>query len=512
MSINNLINNSIQTMSSRAACLIVSIVFLLSNFIFYPVVFEQNDDVIMKLIANGYFTGQAESHLVFINIIAGSILKFLYTYIPRIEWYAVMQIGLIITVFFSNLYCIIKYETNAKRLILTLINLSLIYFLSRLQFSYVSGFLAISAVISQFYGLTNDNKKLLAFSVVLMLLSSLIRFEMFFFTYPILFITFLFKIKKVLSVKVAVIGGVLIIGAFLINQFSYKNNPDWKNYQDYNKARGTVTNNLNLNLDDKNLIQTLKLNDEDRFLLSNYIFTENLTTEKLKKLASYSKESHVSIEKSVVSIYSYVTAYSIVIIAFLLVSLITRRFTVAIAILLHIIMILITVRFSNMVQYRILYPTLFCLLFLYLQSLKTDESKSLSVFLTASLSIFVLIQVRDIKKNTFFNIRAQNNIREIEMQLPKNKAYLVDPTSNYFLIGRSAFENPERKFVFFGWLTNFPTNKKTYPDYNSNLYRMAEHPLIISNMNYNKLKSFIFNKTIYTIQEKNIVVPTVKTQ
>jgi hypothetical protein len=232
----------------------------------------------------------------------------------------------------------------------------------------------------------------------------------------------------VLSIKVAVIGGVLIIGAFLINQFSYKNNPDWKNYQDYNNARGSVTANLNLNLEDKSLIKNLKLSGEDCSLLGNFIFTENLTTEKLKKLASYSKENHLSIAQSIFSIFSYVTAYSIVIISFLLVSLITRRFTVAIAILLHIIMILITVRFSNMVQYRILYPTLFCILFLYLHSLKTDESKPLSIFLTASLSIFVLIQIRDIKKNIFFNIRAQNNIHEIEIKLERSPQKSEDRT------------------------------------------------------------------------------------
>lgn len=492
-------------MSSRVACFVISIIFLLSYFIFYPTVFEQNDDVIMKLIANGYFTGQPESHLVFINIIVGFILKFLYIHISGIEWYSVMHISLIITVFFSNLYCITRYETDTKRLFLTIINLSLLYFFSRLQFSYTSGFLAISAVILQIYGLTHDNRKLLAFSILLMLLSSLIRFEMFFFTYPILFITFLFHLRKKLSLKVGIIGGILIMGAFLINQLNYKNNQDWKNYYDYNKARGSVTNNLNINLNDKHLVQDLKLNAEDRFLLQNYVFTENFTVEKLKKLTAYSKENHTSMGSSINFIYSYVTAYSIAITVFLLISLITRRYRIAAAILLHIAMILITVRYANMVQYRILYPTLFCLVFLYLKSLNTNKSKSLSVFLTASLSIFLLFQVRDVRKTTFFADRAQDNIRKIEKQLPKNKIYLVDPTSNYYLIGRSAFENPDRKFVFFGWLTNFPANKKTYSDYNSNLYRMPNHPLIISKANYNKLKPFIFNKEIYIIDDNNLI-------
>lgn len=474
----------------------------------YPVLFEQNDDVMMKLIANGYFTGQPESHLVFINIIIGSVLKFCYTYFSNIEWYSVVHTALFILAFFSNLYCIVKYETQSKRFVLTLINLGLIYFLSRLQFSYVSGFLAISAVITQLYGLPDNNKRLLAFSILLMLLSSLVRFEMFFFTYPVFFMVFLFPLNKKLSFKVALIGGVLIGISFLVNQLSYKNNPEWNSYLTYNKARGSVTNNPNINIDDEKMIKDLQLNIEDRTLLKNYIFTENLSEETLKKMVSYGKENQIPVSQTFISAYSNVKAYSIAIAVLLIVSLATRRFKVALAVVLHILMIYITVRYSNIVQYRILYPTLFGLLFLYLKSLEINESRTLSVSFIALTSLLLLLQTRDSSKNAYYANKKLQSIQEIASQLPEDKTYLVDPTSNHYLISRKAFENPERKYIFFGWLTNFPSRIKQQQDYNSNLYKMSEYPLIISQENYNNLKPFIFNKNIYVFTNENKVILT----
>ncbi|MBL1221996.1 hypothetical protein JET18_14170 [Chryseobacterium sp. L7] len=462
----------------------------------------------MKFIASGYLTGQPESHLVFINIIIGSVLKFFYTYFSGIEWYSLLQAALFITAFFSNLYCIIKYETQGKRFVLTLFNLSLLYFLSRFQFSYVSGFLAISAVITQLYGLTDNNKRLLALSILLMLLSSLVRFEMFFFTYPIFFMVFLFPLNKKLSFKVALIGGVLIGISFLVNQLSYKNNPDWSSYIAYNKARGSVTNNPNINIDDENIIKEFKLNIEDRTLLKNYIFTETLSEETLNKMASYGKENQVPVSQTLMSAYSNVEAYFIAIAVLLTVSLATRRFQIALAVVLHILMIYITVRYSNIVQYRILYSTLFCLLFLYVRSLNINESRTLSVSLIALTSVLLLFQIRDTSKNTYFANKKLHYIQKIESQLPEDKMYLADPTSNHYLISRKAFENPERKYIFFGWLTNFPSPIKRQSDYNSNPYKMTKYPLIISQENYDNLKPFIFNRNIYVFTNENKVILT----
>lgn len=503
-----LLNTGIQHLFSKRFCVIISIISLLSYFLFYPVIFEQNDDVMMKLIANGYLTGEPESHLVFINVIIGSLLKILYTSISNIEWYSLIQTVLFVLAFFSNLYCIIKYEEKDKRFILVLLNLSLLYFLSRLQFSYVSGFLAISAVIAQLYGLAENNRKLLAFSVLLMFLSALVRFEMFFFTYPVFFVLFLFPLQQKLSVKVAFIGGILIGVSFMINQLSYKNNPAWNIYLSYNKARGSVTNNPNINIDDENIIKDLQLNAEDRTLLKNYIFTETLNEENLKKLSSFGKENQVAVHHTLMAVYSNVKAYSIVMMILLIVSVATRRFKIAAAVVLHILMIYITVRYSNIVQYRILYPTLFCLLFLYFRSLNLNKSNALSGSLITLSSLLLLVQIWETSKNTLLFNRKSGYINKIESQLPKNSTYLVDPTSNQYLITRKAFENPKRKYIFFGWLTNFPYGTKEQPDYNSNLYRMTEYPLIISQKNYNRLKQFIFNKKIHIITNNDMIIQT----
>ena len=52
-----------------------------------PMGFEENDDIIMAMIANGSYSGVPDGHLFYINILYGNVLAWLYTLIPSIEWY-----------------------------------------------------------------------------------------------------------------------------------------------------------------------------------------------------------------------------------------------------------------------------------------------------------------------------------------------------------------------------------------------------------------------------------------
>ena len=61
---------------------------LLFNTLFFtlvayllPMRFEENDDVVMCMIANGVYSGSPDCHLVFINAIYGSVLARLYSLI-----------------------------------------------------------------------------------------------------------------------------------------------------------------------------------------------------------------------------------------------------------------------------------------------------------------------------------------------------------------------------------------------------------------------------------------------
>ena len=52
-----------------------------------PLTFEENDDVMMAMIANGSYSGTPDCHLVYINVIYGWVLTLLYGLTRAIEWY-----------------------------------------------------------------------------------------------------------------------------------------------------------------------------------------------------------------------------------------------------------------------------------------------------------------------------------------------------------------------------------------------------------------------------------------
>ncbi|KFF08268.1 hypothetical protein [Chryseobacterium luteum] len=497
----NTFNDSavIRISSSWITCLIISILCVSGYFAFFPVVYEQNDDIWLRSIASGYFTGSPDFHLVYENNVIGYLLSFLYRNFHDTEWYALFMITAFLLSFFSNLYCILRYETGIKRLTLTLFNILLIYFLSRLQFSYITGFLAVSAVILQYYGYKNGAKKLLFFSVLLMALSSAIRFEMFLFTYFIFFAVFVFNIKKFRDYKIVYAGLFLTVLLNLFHNYQYGSEAKWKDYYEFNKARQSITANSNIDFDNRKNNEKLRLSEKDITLAEKFIFTENFSTEVMKQFSKENKKS-ISVIDALKFCFSYTGSYCIAISIFLVLALVFRNYKVALFILLHFILIVITMKYVNNVQYRILYPTLFGIVFFFLQNFKDDERPSLFIVNISVTGLFFLLALKDVNQTKKFALRALDHIRTLEKQLPKNKIYLVDATSNMLMYSRLAFEKPGIKTMFFGWITNFPLIKEQHPLYNSNPYEMDSYPLLISEENYKNLNQYINNKEVYIIE------------
>lgn len=490
----------VRIMSSRLTCFAISIVSVLLYLFFFNVVYEQNDDIWLRSIANGYFTGKVDFHLVYENNTIGYLLKALYNNFQNVEWYALFMISALLIAFFSNLYCILKYEDGMNIFILTLFNILLVYFLSRLQFSYASGFLAISAGISQYYGDRNKSTKLLIFSVFLMLLSSAIRFEMFLFTYFIFFAVFVFNFKKFWDYKIIYAGIILVLLLKLFHNYQYSGEKKWADYYDYNKARQSIVANSNIDYENRRNNEKLDISEQDITLLKQFIFTEKFDT---KTMSEFSKENNkqMSISEIFKFCFTYTGAYFIAVTIFFIVSLILKNYRVTAFILLHFILIVATMRYVNNVQYRVLYPSLFGAVFFLLQPIKYNKRHFLFVINTLTISFFLLAALWDVNKTKTFALRTLNYIRSIETQLPKNKVYLVDTTSNMHVYSRLAFQKPMINTVFFGWITNLPTIREKYPSYNSNPYEMSEYPLLISAENYKKFSKYITNTEVYIIED-----------
>ena len=64
--------------SQFAKALVYAVIFFAAILLFLPIRFEENDDIVMLLLASGNYTGELESTLIFIHPIYGVFLNILY--------------------------------------------------------------------------------------------------------------------------------------------------------------------------------------------------------------------------------------------------------------------------------------------------------------------------------------------------------------------------------------------------------------------------------------------------
>ena len=76
-----------EKLKKTASAIIALLFYLLIVKLFLSKPFYTNDQVLMRGIANGSYTGLQDGHLVYIIYPLSGILSFLYKLLPRIDWY-----------------------------------------------------------------------------------------------------------------------------------------------------------------------------------------------------------------------------------------------------------------------------------------------------------------------------------------------------------------------------------------------------------------------------------------
>lgn len=140
-----------------------------------PIHFEENDDIIMSLIASGGYSGIPDPHLVFINYLYGLLLVALYNISSSIEWYTLMFCVLHIIALSVIIYFLIKTKINkiTKILFVILFYIFEIRLIMLIQFTTTATIVAFSGFLLVL--LAKKPYKLLG--ACLLILGSLIRFE-----------------------------------------------------------------------------------------------------------------------------------------------------------------------------------------------------------------------------------------------------------------------------------------------------------------------------------------------
>lgn len=206
------------------------------------------DDYLMNLISQGEFGEGADSYLVFINIIAGRMLKQLYGVFPGLNWFALFYLFTVIFAFSVLTYTLWELSGRYCMVFMTgLLEMAVMYHLTFTVLGYIC--VGCSFIYWMFIARSKrmDGKSCGAADTLLIgllflfgmlfrrsvLLSAVICFCPF-------FIWNINYLKKKKSLYAAAVIVLVYIAAALADGYAYGSSEFWKEYSSYNEARSSV--------------------------------------------------------------------------------------------------------------------------------------------------------------------------------------------------------------------------------------------------------------------------------
>lgn len=401
--------------------------------------FSTNDDVYMLLFSSGKYLGEFNPNLIFSNIIYGNCLVFLYKTFPNIEWYSLIMYLIIVSCY----YFLFTNFHQKNKWIIILISVLFIENLFNIQFTKASALLAFTGYLLYF---KQRNNALL----LIVLLSSLIRFETFILVslliIPIYFIKE-FKVKEVFKFL-----GVFIISLLLFNvHYQYNNSDKWINYNEYNKLRGEVYDNIQV----KKYMPEYGVSYEDFNLIfasipnTKVINTETLSN--IKNSQQKSKNSFQFIFNSILTNLFFYIAILIFIIEIYKINVWSKLVS------LIIVSTLFYINYKYMIKYRVEF-IYFIFIPISYYFLKIKPKPILLFIIIISTAYFTINKslITDTKYT-----EQQNLIEDYENYLTYPTGILNIKNENPFSISKSF----DPQIVTLGWLTNHPINNKVFKDY-----------------------------------------------
>lgn len=265
-------------------------VILVANTVFFvlmarliPIRYEENDDVVMCMIANGVISGTPDGHMVFINAIYGWIIAGLYLLTKAVEWYSLSFCILHIMAMSCIVYLVVndhKIYSILKWLFVVFIYVIWSRIIIGFQFTTTAGLLCFAGCLS----LLQPIKKWRIIGVGFIFVASLIRFSAAGLV-GLLFAPMLL-VKAWESKRYAPLAAVVclaMIGHWVDGLFYTQ--PDWAEYRAYNAVRGAINDNPNARLSQENLPQGVDIIDYQLFC-SFEGDPQILTLEKLQDIKS----------------------------------------------------------------------------------------------------------------------------------------------------------------------------------------------------------------------------------
>ena len=246
-------------------------IVLLSNAVLFalmalllPVHFEENDDVIMCMIANGVYSGTPDGHLVFINALYGWIIAGLYRLTKSVEWYT-LSFCILHVLAMSGIACAILKDNNMK-LFPKVLFLAFMYVIwARIiigfQFTTTAGLLCFSGCLA----LLQPSRKWRITGICAIFVASLIRFQAAALVGILCAPLLLAKVIEGRRFVFWLAGTALLaMMGYCVDSLFYRQS-DWANYKEYNDIRGFINDNPNAVLAERNLPDGVDLQDYRMF-------------------------------------------------------------------------------------------------------------------------------------------------------------------------------------------------------------------------------------------------------
>lgn len=207
--------------------------------------FEENDDVMMAMIANGCYSGSPDFHLVYINVLYGFVLTLLYGITTAVEWYTVAFAALHVLSMSVLAYCVLTMENRALwERVLWLIILYVLWarIIIALQFTTTAGLVCLAGCAL----LLRESKKSRWSGVLMVVVAALIRFMaaglVGLLMAPIIVYSYRLQWRKYMAIVVML---SVVVGCRVVNHAIYDHEPEWKYFRAYNQLRAQLNDNPN---------------------------------------------------------------------------------------------------------------------------------------------------------------------------------------------------------------------------------------------------------------------------
>ncbi|MDY8138636.1 hypothetical protein [Aquimarina sp. 2201CG5-10] len=461
----------------------------------------------MALISSGSYNGDLNNHLIFINMMYGSLLNALYYIWPSIEWYTLIFIVInIISTALIGLN-IIRFSKNyvVKATFLTFLFFVFVEILVNLQFTKTAAIAAISGVLT-IYNFNNSQKY---WGVLLFVLAALIRFEAAFLVLivigPVFFLDYFNSPRKfslTVRIKTLILSISIAFACKFIDYTYYQFHDDWKHYSEYNSLRGKINDNPNARMVFYNLPKGVSRLDYESLLtffanpaVMNYDSLQDIY-EVIEEIPSLTKIRYIY------GLHYYITPLFL-----LLVILLSCRYTkekkasiniVVVVIIGIMIGVLSFLSFNAIVKYRVFFSVLVPFVFILstlLRDFKWSNQKRvmfLSVFLLAMYIGNVTYSSYKTKRHYDYVYADQSNMINKYIKEKNNKVivYSGDYKVEYQNPFQLSLNHNIDKLYFGGWLTNIPFHKNKFDSFK---YLIDGYGLLVLKNRYNQALTQVSN-------------------